>query len=154
METLIKPEWSGLKKLVFFNAAIPHVKTIGGLSVQYDNAYYESGNKAVGIYATDSRFFITVAFDTGSSASKSYTMPQYKKTQYGLSVDAYCRWFDDLDSVSNDYWGITTSGSGTSRTFRSAGRYIVACVLKEEADNFYIYDNTNERYVCKGKNVT
>ena len=132
----------------------PHIKTIGGLPVLFDNAYYKSGNAKIDSYQTDNRFFLTVAFDTGSTSKKSYTMAQLNRTSYGINFDAYCRWFDDLEGTSKDYWGITTMTSNPNRTISSYGRYIVAVVFKQIADDFYIYDNTNQRYVFKGKNVT
>lgn len=131
----------------------PRIKTIGGIPVLFDNAYYRTGNGKINSFLTDNRFFITVAFDTGSTASKSYTMSQFNRNAYSIEFDAYSRWFDDLQGTSKDYWGMTTASSNTSRNLTSYGRYIVACVLKAEAGGFYIYDNTNQRFICKGKNV-
>ena len=130
-----------------------NVKTIGGLPVLYDNAYYNGSNGDIKTYQTDNRFFITFAFETSSTESKSYTMRQFIKSQHDINFNAYSRWFNDIESTSADYWGMTTE-SATTRTINSVGRYIVASVVKADAANFYIYDNTNQRYICKGDNVS
>lgn len=147
--------WSSLKRLLFLCAAIPPAEqTIGGIKVLVDNCQYRQGNhKWNESTLEDESFFLTGWYDTGSEGEKSYTAKtQYKKTDVGQFV----RFFNDQDADSVDYWSITAGDSypdGT-RTFTSEGRYIIAPIYKEWAADSYIYDNTNNRYVFKGSNIT
>ena len=128
---------------------MPHVRTIGGLPVLIDNARLMQYNGTINErIATDADYFVTGWFDTGSTASKSYTITNIYAPGGGY---VYMRPYNDKDGTSVDYWDIGRSGA--TRTVTTAGRFIVTTVYKATAANFYIYDNTNNRYVCKGKNV-
>ena len=126
--------------------------TIGGLPVLIDNALMSgSNNRWYWRTMPTTAYFITGWFDTGSNDTKSYTFPY--QTNNGDSDGYYrMRFFNNPADLSVDYWGVNGS-VGSNRTFSSAGRYIVTTVYKEQAADFFIYDNTNQRYVCKGKNV-
>lgn len=118
----------------------------GGLPVLIDNARYNSGNGKFDEYVTDPDFFLSGWYDTGDSLTKSYTYN-------GLNADiAACfRIFNDKNSTNYDWWGISKF---SDRTLSTAGRYIVIPIRKVQADISFMYDNTNQRYIFKGKNVT
>ena len=56
---------------------------------------------------------------------------------------------ENLNKV--DYW----NGEGIARTIRTktTTRFIKACFPASDIDNSYIYDETNGKYLWKGKNV-
>lgn len=131
-------------------------RMIGGLPVLIDNASYGSGNNAYNSYTSVNDYFITGWFDTGDSSSKSYTYPYMRIVN---NTPCNIRLFNDKTATSYDYWGAGTVHEDylenhTTRTITSGGRYIACSVYKPTAADFYIYDNTNQRYICKGKNVT
>lgn len=131
-----------------------HVRTIGGLPVLYDNAAYDNQNGRIDAFIHDTRFFITGVFDTGSTASKSYTYTRYSATLDPADtsrVSTCFRVFNDLTASSYDYWSI--SPNTTARTLSFAGQYILFTVYKPEAANMYMYNNTAGVYLFKGKNV-
>lgn len=127
-------------------------REFGGIIVARDNYFFPRNNGLMTAVDTDSDFFLTEIFDTGSTGSKSYTaalfgdMPRYASTRY----------FNDLSGTSADYWTFIgpVSQASDTRTYSSVGRYIVATIYKPLADKFFIYDNTNGRYVFKGSSVT
>lgn len=122
---------------------------IGGLYVYADNSrYYEYVNDTVDEnIITDSDYFLTGFYDTESEEPKSYTIPV-------LVHDAHVcvRLFNNKTAASIDFFNISTAYD--TRTYTGSGRYIMATVYKPYAANFYIYDNTNQRYIVKGSNVT
>ena len=62
------------------------------------------------------------------------------------------RVFNDMSASSID-WGPLVSS--TPITWNNiSGRYMTATVYKPNIDNFFIYNNTDQCYVYKGKNVT
>lgn len=123
---------------------------IGGICVYQDNAFYTArGNAGPDQYTENSDWFIAGPFDTGNSNSKSYTCSRYN----GTGSENWLRIFDNINSTSYDYWTLGAT-STTPRTFSTAGRYILVGVYKPNAADSYIYDNTNQRYVFKGNNVT
>ena len=125
----------------------PHTKTIGGLIVLIDNYKYEAGYQPYNENITRADgYFITGWYDSGSNASKSYTIGPSNTSDYW-----YGRWYNDQSGNAVDYWGTNKS---TTRTVSAPGRYITFTVEKLQAANFYVYDNTNGRYVIKGANVT
>jgi hypothetical protein len=131
---------------------MPHVRTIGGLPVLIDNAILSgSNNKWNQRVEPSDAYFVTGWFDTGATGKKSYTFPYQPANGDG---DGYyrLRLYDDPTELSVDYWGVNGT-VGQLRTFTSLGRYIIVTVYKATAADFYIYNNTNNRYVCKGKNV-
>ena len=122
---------------------------IGGLYVYADNSRYYSyayGTADENV-TTDSDYFITGFYDTGSETSKNYTVPML--THDG---NVCMRMFNDKTAACIDYFNIARAEE--TRTFDASGRYIMVSVYKPRAADFYIYDNTNQRYVVKGSNVT
>ena len=132
--------------------ALAYRREFGGIIVARDNLFFPRNNGLITGTDTDSDFFLTEIFDTGSTESKSYTAALFGN----LPRYASCRYFDDLTATSADYWTFISTGSQASdtRTYSSVGRYIVATIYKPLADKFFIYDNTNGRYVFKGSSVT
>ena len=127
---------------------MPHVKTIGGLPVLIDNAYLKAGTQPIDVnIGTGSDFFITGWFDTESSGSKSYDL----SASYCDADWLYIRWFSDYGTTPIDYWGYN---KWSIRTVSTSGRFVAASVYKPFAARYYIYDNTNQRYIFKGKNAT
>ena len=124
-----------------------HTKMIGGLIVLYDNARYASSNGKIDSYEIDTDYFLTGIYDTGSTGSKSYTYTRHPD----IAKNPTFRLFNDITATSYDYW--SASGSDT-RTLTTGGRYIVFPIKKSLASTSYMYDNTNGRYVFKGKDVT
>ena len=125
---------------------LPHLRTIGGLPVLVDNTYFLSGTKPIDTsIGTGPDFFITGWFDTESSGSKSYDLSASNCDEW-----IYIRWFSDLGTTPVDYWGYN---KWSGRTVSTPGRFIAASIYKPFAADYYIYDNTNQRYVFKGKNV-
>ena len=126
---------------------MPHVRTIGGLPVLIDNAYFKGGMHPIDVnIGTGSDFFITGWFDTESNDSKSYDLSASNYDGDWL----YVRWFSDYGTTPIDYWGYN---KWSIRTISSPGQFIAASIYKPLAARYYIYDNTNQRYVFKGKNV-
>lgn len=132
---------------------LPQQKTIGGIPVLIDNAYLPNRNGTIADLVADNRFFITGFFDTGSTSSKSYTYWQLHKPD-DMSSHWAMRFFNDIEQRSVDYWGVSTAQSAFARTISSAGQFIAFSILKSEAANVYMFDNTNNRYLFKGLNVT
>ena len=128
-------------------------KKIGGIDVYLDNARYPGGNAKIDSVTTDNEYFLAGIFDTGTTSRKSYTISYTKNT---VDNAANIRFYNDITANSVDYWGVGTGQHNlpSTRTFTSAGRYIVTTIYKELAADMYLYDNTNQRYVFKGKNVT
>ena len=111
-----------------------------------NNGYYNTGLEQ------NTAYFIPVFFDLGYTGSKSITIKRYPNTN-GASNPSL-REFDSIPNAQSiDYWSMNNS-EGEPRTLTIAGRYIACSVLKSGADDFFIYDNTMDRYVFKGKNVT
>ena len=125
--------------------------TEGGIIVGKDNLLFPRQNGLITDTSADSGYFLTTVYDTGDTGSKSYTASIFG------NAPLYCsaRYFNDLTGTSVDYWTFISTGSQSSatRTYNSVGRYIVATVYKPIASQFYIYDNTNGRYVFKGSAV-
>lgn len=128
---------------------------IGGLLVYKDNSVYAASSTATvneEITSNDD-FFLTGFYDTGSDAEKSYSItcnplyPYNNETPYYSTI----RFFSEKTGVSHSYH---VSQTYAVRTFTTSGRYIMCSVYKPNAANFYIFDNTNNRYVVKGSNVT
>lgn len=125
----------------------PHMLTISGIPVLINNARYLGSDGKFDSYTYDPDFFLAGWFDTGSSNSKSYTY-----NALFTDISACFRIFNDKSASSYDWWGINKWDD--PRTMRTAGRYIVIPIRKAIADRSYMYDNTNQRYLFKGKNVT
>ena len=129
-------------------------KYIGGLPVYIDNAYYPSSNGYATSFNTDSDWFITGVFDTGSTSSKTYTLMQNPKVS---SHGSAFRLYNDLTANSVDYWS-NMAGSTTpnTRSVTTVGRYILFPVYKPYAENLYMYYTSGGQqiYLFKGKNVT
>ena len=125
---------------------------IGGLPVFYNDSFYIATNtKICNKVKYDSDFFITGIFDTGSEGSKNYTA---RLIPYSGANGGFIRFYNDLDDTSVSYQNISVGyGTNSTVTFDAAGRYMVATVYKSEAANFYIYDNTNSYYICKGNSI-
>ena len=123
---------------------------IGGLYVYADNSrYYDYLDTTVDAnVSTDSDYFLTGFYDTGSESPKSLTVSCLTHEGHVCA-----RIFNDKTASSVDYWNIATGSD--ARTYTTlGGRYIMATVYKPRAADFYIYDNTNQRYIVKGSNVT
>ena len=134
-----------LRRLLELRAAIP--ATDEGLPVFLDGRYYTSSNgKANAGTVENEDCYLAGPFDTGSESSKSYTIGGIENGAGGLSM--YVRYFNDLEATSVDNWVIKP------RTMNSPGRYIIFSIYKPAEDDMYLYDNTNSRYIFKGKNVT
>lgn len=131
----------------------PHVKTIGGLPVLIDNAWFTNENGYANGYRTSNDYFITGVYDTGSTSTKSYTWYQAPRTSDTGPYYPAFRVFNDLSAMSVDYWGNGAGGDQpTLRQGSSPGRYILFSVRKFYAADTYMYDSTNNRYVFKGAN--
>lgn len=125
----------------------PHVKTIGGLPVLIDGYRYSpSDGPFDGAGTSDSDYFITGWFDSGSASTKRYSLQEDLQAN-NLTV----RWFNDRSVTSVDYWRPNKSGI---KNFSSAGIFIAATVYKPTAANYYLYNRDTGKYVFKGKNVT
>lgn len=136
---------TGLRKLLAVMAAKPASEN--GFPVFRDGCYFTSSNaKANAAIIENDDCYLAGPFDTQSESSKSYTIGGIENGAGGLSM--YVRYFNDLESVSVDNWVIKP------RTFTSPGRYIIFSIYKPVEDDMYLYDNTNSRYIFKGKNVT
>jgi hypothetical protein len=143
---------TGLKKLLALIASGEKVPTIGGLPVLFDNAVLiGTNNKINDRVEPQEGYFVSGWFDTGSVTSKSYTHPSVPQPD-GLADTIRMRFYNDKEASSVDYWGMTSATP--TRTFTSAGQYVVVTLKKDTAADFYLYDNTNQKYVCKGANVT
>ena len=128
---------------------IPSQHMINGLPVLIDNARYDTKNGTINYYIYDESYFIAGIIDSGSESSKNYTISRtYKDT--GVSA---IRLYNDINNSSVDYWGLaaTSISNLTPRTFDSVGRYLAVGVYKPRANEFFILDNTNQKYLCQGK---
>lgn len=136
---------TGLRKLLAFKAAKTDAKV--GLPIFLDGCYYASrNNKADEGTVENADCYLAGPFDTGSESSKSYTIGGMDS---GAESRAMCvRYFNDLEATSVENWIIK------NRTMNSPGRYIIFSIYKPVEDDTFMYDNTNQRYVFKGKNVT
>ena len=123
-----------------FWTRVRNVQTIGGIPVLIDNASYAGGNMKFDAITEDKDYFIAGPFDSGSTASKSYTVVGLDATRIRL--------YNDINATSKDWW------TYTSRTFSSVGRYITCSVKKSNAANYSIYSNAQGKYLMKGDNVT
>lgn len=56
----------------------------------------------------------------------------------------------DESQQSVDYWGMNGT---TTRTAGANVRYIRVCFYIADIDDSYVYDNTNAKYLFKGKNI-
>lgn len=117
---------------------------VGDFPVLVDNAIYDRNGLVFDTIAAEG-YCLIGPFDTGSAESKSFTCKQVP------SSGAF-RIFNNLSSNSYDYWYVS-GNENTPRTLTTSGRYVVYPIKKSEADDAYMYDNTNQRYVFKGKNV-
>lgn len=127
------------------------IPKIGGLPLLMNNARYNVNNDRKTASTThDENYVVVGPFDTGASASRSYTiktMPMITDT-----IPCMLRVYNDLSAVSLNNYTISTTGD--TRTITGlAGRYFTVTLPRMLAPNFYMYDNTNNRYVCKGSNV-
>ena len=123
---------------------------IGGLYVYADNSIYGAVSEHQYVndgIVSNSDYFITGFYDTGSESEKSYSISCTPNDAYAL-----VRIYNDKTGVDVVYKYINQNYE--IRTFTATGRYIMSTVYKPNAANFYIYDNTNQRYVVKGANVT
>ena len=128
------------------------IPKIGGLPLLMNNAYYKSGDGTkTSNVVHDTDYVIVGPFDTGSTAGKNYTI----KTMPMVTDNSHCimRAFNDLSSNSFLYLGYSQQGQDTYSVTGFPGRYFTITLPKMLAPNFYMYDNTNKRYVCKGSNV-
>ena len=125
--------------------------TEGGIVVWKDNLLFPRENGLITGTTSDDRYFLTTIYDTGDTGSKSYTASLFGNAPLMCSA----RYFNDLTSISADYWTFigTAAQSSDTRTYNSVGRYIVATIYKPIANQFFIYDNTNNRYIVKGNAV-
>lgn len=95
----------------------------------------------------DNAFCILGMFDTGYETKKSYSIVAQQPHGNYMRL----RMFNDKSAASVD-WGVFTSTNVV--TWNLSGRYIAVSVYKPILDDFYIYNNTDQYYVYKGKNVT
>ena len=147
----VKPEWSGLKRLLMFKASAPKVKQYGGIPVFIDNAFY-TGSGSRDSFVTNPDYFIAGIFDSGSSGSKEYTYSYSLKPSEWIHLRTY----DDLDGPCIDYWGVSAVASSLpqTRTVTMSGRYILVPIYKPMAEDMWMHDDTNNVYLYKGTNVT
>ena len=128
------------------------IPKIGGLPILMNNAYYKPANSTkMSDVVHDTNYVIVGPFDTGSSAGKDYTI----KSMPMIADSVYCimRAFNDLSEKSYVYFGYSPQEPDTRSLTGFPGRYFTITLPKALAPNFYMYDNTNKRYVCKGSNV-
>ena len=128
-------------------------KTYGGLPVLVDNAYYTNTNGRFHVATENSDYFVAGMFDTGTTSNKSLTWSYTLKPENDWT---YLRVFTSKFSYSADYWGTATYASNIpmTRTETISARYIAISLYKPIAADMYMYDNTNQRYVFKGSNVS
>ena len=139
---------TGLRKLVaVFSMMEKGPKTIDGIPVFIDNAYYTKKNSTWDDYETNNNYFITGWYDTGDSEKKYYSYAPCLTENYGKLA---ARFFNDKESTSVDYWGPLQS---EKKDFTSPGRFILASVYKPTAKDFYLRF-LNGDYLFKGTNVT
>lgn len=125
-------------------------KTIGGLPVLINNAHYNNSNGLIDAGVIDDPdFAILGPFDTVNSNKKTCTIKS-APAPTGMNY-AFLRVYNDLAAKSGSCYSVTVAGE--SRTVAITGRFLVVSVKKSEAANFFIHDDTNDRYVCKGSNV-
>ena len=143
---------TGLKKLLLWKAATETAeqKSYGGIPVYIDNAYYNNtNNKTDGDIIQSNNYFIAGPFDTQTTVSKTYTI---KTVTAPSTIQAFLRVFDDLTATSLNCFGL--SREEATRTLSIWGRYLFVTVEKAKADEFFIHDDTNGKYICKGTSVS
>lgn len=122
----------------------------GGIPVYINNVYYNNTNdKTDGDTKQNTEYFVAGPFDTGSTGQKTYTI---KTVTAPGTVQAFLRVFNDLTANSTDCFGL--SREDATRTLSIWGRYLFVTVEKAKANEFFIHDDTNNRYICKGRSVT
>lgn len=140
---------TGLKKLLALIASGKKVPMIDGLPVLVDNAMFSAANGKWDNYTETELYFLTGWYDTETNgAQKDYTFGPAGETNVSANMTA--RWFNDKDATSVDYWRPFDAGEKKIITY---GRFIIATVYKPTAADYYLYNNTDKRYVFKGKNV-
>ena len=124
--------------------------TINGFPLLLDNAAYNNNvDTILGGTIENNDYAIIGPFDTGSSSSKALT---FKTVPAGSNFNnTFIRYYSNLSAVSNVNYGITKPEN--TRTITASYRYFTATVLKSEIDNFFVHDDTNNVYICKGANV-
>ena len=142
-----------------FNSSIGSVdfvagNDIGGLYVYQDNARYAAANNNNYVddeITSDSDFFLTGFYDTGSENEKSLTITCNPLANIDNRYSVI-RFYNDKTSniIINQYH---IGQNFTTRTVTSSGRYLICSVYKPNAANFYTYDNTNQRYLVNGSNA-
>ena len=98
--------------------------------------------------------------DSDGSLSQSSSMAVVGYV--AINGGEYIRWGNSIGSLGIlceydetykklDFW----NGEGTGRTIRTktSSRFVKACFPSSDLDNAYIYDETNSKYLWKGKNV-
>lgn len=126
----------------------PHIKTYGGIPVLVDDARYSASNGAFSSYTTDSNYFLTGWYDTGSTGTKRYDFGPANGS--GISAYMAARWFDTKTANSVDYW---RPNDFRVKTVDTLGQFVVATVYKPTASTYYLYNQTNGVYLFKGKDV-
>lgn len=119
--------------------------TIGGFNVLVNGAKFGGRDGAIDDVIEDSSYCIVGWFDSGSTGSKSYTLFSPDST------GGIIRFFNDKTASSVDFWSFSANAA---RTVTASGRYIAFHVKKSLAGNYYVYDNTNNKFIAKGNLVT
>lgn len=135
-----------LRRRILFGA----LPTIGGLPVLLDNAALNGGTsvKWNEDYSVDNDYFVTGWYDTGSTTSKNYRFAGVKRRG---SLYNYLRWYNDKTGNNVDYWGANNDSEKVITN--TPGRFVVATVYKPKAADFYLYCDTDQRYIIRGSNV-
>ena len=133
-----------------------NVKTFGTI-FSGNNSYYEHTDlKHFGCmnYNIDNFYIERNNYKYGTTNSQYYTTP-YIKVQPSSSITFGIDYFFlyGRDFVYVDWW---SGAYGSSRTIglSSKSYYLRASILKQNAGNYYIYNNTTGEYIIKGENVT
>lgn len=120
-----------------------------GIPIWKDNVLWHgtSGSgKATEGWIADDRYFLAGPFVTGvTSGRHSYTLKA--PAAPAENTLGLLRAFDDLKESCVNYWALW------DRTFNSNGKYFIVSISKADAADQYLYDNTAERYIYKGKNI-
>lgn len=124
---------------------------LDGIPMLLDKAAYDNRTGTIlGGTVENDDYAILGPFDVGEVATATYTIKTVPAVSE--SLQAFLRVYDSLDAASTANYGLSTAGD--SRTKSITARYLTATVKKSEVENFYIHDDTNNQYICKGSNVT
>lgn len=119
-------------------------KQYGGIEVLFDDAAYQGANGLIDQYSESTDRFIAEPVYAGGIISITVG---YDDAETPRNLVFRC--FNDLSLKSNDYWSINVQ----QRTLTTQQTYLVFTIEKSKAGHFFVYDNTNQKYLLKGSAV-